>query len=153
MSIKKIEEEKNNKIFKKLDLIVYLVIALVVISLFLAIVVPNKAEKVDSIIGTIDDTIIFEYSYSKDSIEYFDKSFVEAENEANSVTISISSKYGHNVLFIDKIKREAKIISADCSVSKDCTYMIIKNINDGIVCVPHHLIIKPKTNIILNPSA
>ena len=60
--------------------------------------------------------------------------------EDNTITIYLDQSKTHfNKIKVDKKQRTAKVIDANCSTSKDCTFTPALKGNSAIVCVPHKL--------------
>ena len=58
--------------------------------------------------------------------------------------LTVTTADGVNTCFVDLGERSVKMTDADCSVSKDCTYMPALDGGDGaIVCVPNRIRIVP----------
>lgn len=60
--------------------------------------------------------------------------------DGDTITIYLDKTKTHfNKIEVDQKQRTAKVIDANCSTSKDCTYTPSLKGNSAIVCVPHKL--------------
>ncbi len=156
MSLATLKKEKTNKPFQKFDLIIYLVLAVIIISLFLGFVVFKGKKQSNGIEIILDETVIMTYIYENDSITITDGYYnnLAIENIETGYKITVFSDDNHhdfNLILINKEQKKVSVLDANCSVGKDCVKMEITNGSGSIVCVPHKLKIKPRGEEIEQP--
>lgn len=146
MSISNIKNEKNNKAFKKADLLLYGIIIMVVAILFIVFVFVNNDEGLSGIEVYISDELVLAYDFSSDEFDYDNNSeTIVIKNVADGYRVTLyedEDKDHYNIILIDAKNKKITVEDANCSSSKDCMYMSIEKASDLIVCVPHNLIIK-----------
>jgi len=144
MSIDRIKQEKENKFFKKSDIIVYAVLAVLIVVIFLVIFIPKKSGQLTGIEIKYGDISVCTYNFDTDTLTYSPE-YVKPEKLSNTqyklLFYEKEDYKEYNVIIIDLTKREVKCEDADCSLSKDCVHMKINKVGDNIICVPHKLFI------------
>ncbi|MEG1528466.1 MAG: NusG domain II-containing protein [Clostridia bacterium] len=153
MSQKTLINAKNQKVFLPLDLVIYGAIALTIALLFILFVFAPQKEALQGISIIYSDQnaehTIFTYDFETNKYQiaddFKDKVNVKASQDQLKVTIYFFAKEKTevNILIIDTKGKTVRMLDADCSYHKDCVKMQIANSRDTIICVPHHLIIKP----------
>ena len=144
------EVDKKISPYKKGDLFIYILIAVIVLALFLAFVIFPGAKKTDGIIIRKHGKDIVKVLFEKEEFSFLNdgEKFVIAEKSSDGVIIFTVKEDGshYNVVKVDCINKSAKVTDANCSTSKDCVYS--PAVSDGkgaIVCEPHELLIIPIT--------
>ena len=144
MSGKAFSRVRGGKFFKRADIIVYALIAVVSIVLLLVFLLP-KEEDLTGFEITYDGARVLTYEFDGGlDVEdgYFDR--VSIEKNDGGVYITLTTDDGVNTCFVDLERRSVKMTDADCSVSKDCTYMPALDGDGGaIICVPNRIRIIP----------
>lgn len=153
MNKKGVEDVKKSKYFTLWDIIPYLCVLAVAVTLLLVFLLPEK-DDISGFYVEYGDKSVLTYDFAEDKFDieesFFENVDLEAENGGYTVTIITSD--GKNVFFVDKEKRTVKMVDADCSFSKDCTYMpAIGESGDSIICVPHKLKIIAKGDGVSSP--
>lgn len=156
MSLVTLKKEKTNKPFRKYDLIIYLVLAIIIVSLFLAFVVFNNDKQSDGIEIILDETVILTYYYNSDIMSVNDNCkdnlLIEKTELGYEITVFSDDSHQHfNALIVNKEQKRVTVSDANCSIGKDCTKMEIVGGNGSIVCVPHKLKVKPINSQIEQP--
>lgn len=145
MGLERIKQEKENKFFKKWDIVVYSVIALIIVALFLIVFIPRKNDQISAFVIKYDNTQVCEYNFDTDTITY-NQDYIKFEKESQYIyviTFSLKGDEDYNIIKVDLTNRNITCEDSDCSHSKDCTHMRISKMGDNIICVPHKLIILP----------
>lgn len=124
--------EKIDKPFRRGDLVLYIVLAVIVGATFFLTLINGGAESGFSVY--VDNELVMTYSFAtaKAEISVGYESFVIIENER---TIKIQTKYGYNLLHIEN--GNVTVTDADCGFSKECTHMSLSG--GAIICAPHRL--------------
>ncbi len=135
--------KENLKLFKPIDLLVYALLIIGVFSLFLFFVILPASSSSDGFTVTINGKTIFNYhygSYTVDLVDYKMADHIVYDKQKSTITIYLDdNKQDFNLIEIDEANKTAKVIDANCSLSKDCVYTpSIKN-GSAIVCAPHKL--------------
>ncbi len=149
MSIAKIRQEKENKIFKRWDILVYAIILILIAVLFLTIFLTKDNSRLDGFKVSYDGDVIYTYIFSTKEEQKEDKyiDILERSDSILKIRVHLSDlEHDYNIIQVNLQERVITVIDADCSVSKDCTGMKIKSMSDTIICVPHKLIIEPIGN-------
>lgn len=141
MKSRGVDDVKKSKYFTPWDLIPYAAVIAIAVVLLLAFLLPAK-ESMTGFYVEYGDKRMMSYDFSSDrfdvSAEF--ENAVKVTAESGGYTVEVDTSEGHNVFFVDKGKRTVKMTEADCSFSKDCTYMpAIEQAGDSIICVPHKL--------------
>lgn len=150
MSLKKIEQVKADKGFKIWDLIIYVIIAVLVAVLLTVVFTAFNREPLTGIrisagsSTTLRYNLIFEYEFGGEVKVYSDTVSVEEDGKGLKVTVKTENN-GINVIYIDKTKKTAEMINANCR-SKDCMLLPINNNSGSILCNSHGLKIEPIFN-------
>lgn len=121
--------------FKKGDLIIYLILAVVVAVLFLTAGAGKKQSRGFSV-ELAGKTVM--------TGDFSDRTFVimdeEAAKKVGENLFKITSQEGYNVILVDWQAKNITVTETDCGTSKECTFM---NLNYGdIICAPHSLVIR-----------
>lgn len=142
MSLKKVEQVKDEKPFRLADLIIYGVIAAVAAVLFIVLfAVEKNGAPLDGVRVYVRDEIVFEYGF--DGSGYKILSDCAEVDDGEKLKVKITVDGGYNLIEIDKYARSVSVTESDCR-THDCVYS--KAITDGnsvIICLPHHLRIEP----------
>lgn len=131
---------KNQKLFNWGDVFVYAFTLLIILSLFLAFVILPSTQKSKGFKVMVDGKEVATYLYDgelsiKDNT-YNDLIVVDGD----TITIYLDKTKTHfNKIEVDQKQHTAKVVDANCSTSKDCTYTPWLKGNSAIVCVPHKL--------------
>ncbi len=148
MSLKKIEQVKADKGFKIWDLIIYGVIAvLVAVLLTVAFTAFNREPLTGIKISagsrtTLRYTTVFEYEFGGEVKILSDTVSVEEDGKGITVTVKTENN-GINVIYVDKSKKTAEMINANCR-SKDCMmFLPMKDNSDTITCNSHGIKVEP----------
>lgn len=145
MSLKKVEQAKQDKGFRKGDLVVYGVLALLIAATFLALFLVRDTSPLQGIDVYIDNELVLEYSFEEDAPKISSGTDCAeiVRNDGEMLVIRFSCGGGYNVVEIDKTLRSVAVTDADCA-SKECVAMRNITDNSGIIyCSPHRLMILP----------
>ena len=132
--------KKNKKLFRWEDVFVYTFTLLIIFSLFLAFVILPSTQKSKGFKIMVDGKEVATYLYDGElSIKDNHYNDLIVAN-GNYLTIYLDQSKTHfNKIEIDKKQCTARVVDANCSTSKDCTYTPSLKGNSAIVCVPHKL--------------
>ena len=149
MSLKKIEQVKKDRGFKLFDIIIYGAVIAIVAVLFIVLFATRDASSLTGVKITVKGEAVFEYEFGE-SPQYSDAVTVE-END-KEITVTIVSDDDVNVVFIDKEKKTAKMIEANCK-GRQCMYFAAMDDNsDFIYCSPHGVKVEPLFKDLDNPN-
>ena len=149
MALKKIEQVKKDRGFKLFDIIIYGAIILIVVVLFIVLFTTRDSSSLTGIRITVKAEIVFEYEFGS-TPQYSD--IVTVEEDGKGITVTIETDGDKNVVFIDKDKKTAKMIEANCK-GKQCIYFAEMNDNsDFIYCSPHGLKVEPLIQDLDSPN-
>lgn len=136
MSIDRIKKEKDNKFFRKGDIIVYALVAATVISLFLVVFLVLPDGKPEAIRVLSEDAAVAEYDFSGEIRLLSDRASAERTEQGWRVTV-VSGGGDRNTFVVCDSERTVVMEDADCG--GDCLLMKITSEKDSIVCVPNRL--------------
>ncbi len=136
MSLKKISEEKQNKFFRKKDLIIYILVAVVIAAVFLAVFFSEDNDAPEGIRIIYADEVIFTMTIGEEGTILSD--VVTREKTYFGYRITVATEYGSNVFDVNVKEKTVSVESADCE-GGDCRHMKISKKSDSIVCLPHLL--------------
>lgn len=133
------KEKKQNKFFKKGDILIYALVLLILIASFVSIFFKD-VKSVDRI--TVNDLssgrTIFSYDFSSQS-SYFDEEKVRVTDKSEYLEVEITTGGGYNMLVVEK-NGVAYMKEADCSFNADCVHSDkIMQSGDVIICLPHKI--------------
>ncbi len=120
--------------FKKGDIIVYLALIILVVTLFLVTLLPQR--EINGFTVTVGGKTVLYGDFLNNSVKISKVDWVEKIDEN---TYKIISQSGYNTIKIDWQNKDVVVIETDCGISKECTYMRLKN--GDVICVPHQMII------------
>ena len=146
MSLKKIEQIKDNKPFKILDLVIYMAVLLSAAALFVAFYFTRERGELTGICVYYNSVEIFTYDFENDEYKISDEShIVNITDSAEALSLRFvvnadNTESDYNDIYIDKTAVSVTVTQADCSSHKDCCYMSdITNDSMEIYCTPHKL--------------
>lgn len=153
MSKQTIQNIKTNKPFAWWDIIIYILLALLVIGLFWGIVWSKDNDKVVGIEIVQNDAIILTYDFDTDTIKTYSQSvMIDQTSHGYMVMIHTQDAKGYNKIAINVYDRTVDVVDTNCSHSKECMHtQPIKHQTDSIICMPHALIIRSRTDTIKPP--
>jgi len=131
---------KKEKPFSPYDIIVYVVIAVILVGIALAVFLPEKKTllKADIYYG---ETLIYTYSFADGKGEITENGvpYVTAENVNDVTKVTIVTPLGKNTAEIGR--DYVKMAEADCSSHPDCVekFSPIKTGGKVTVCMPHNI--------------
>lgn len=142
--IEDIGRARKGKPFRKADLVVYGLIALLVIGLFVAFVFTRTDANATEIIAERNGERVFTYSFADGSLTLNEEysGIVEYSDLDGGYTITIFTDKKRSAFNTVVIESGGKtyISDADCSNRKDCAHMKAIDAGGGtIICVPHGL--------------
>ncbi|MDE6613426.1 MAG: NusG domain II-containing protein [Clostridia bacterium] len=141
MSLKKIEQVKKDRGFKILDLIIYGAVLALVAALFIAVFTTRDTSALTGVKITVGTESVFEYEFGGEPQKKAD--CVTVEEDGKSITVTVVTDGGTNVVYIDKAEKTAKMIEADCR-GKQCMYFPeLDNNSKYIYCSPHGVKVEP----------
>lgn len=131
-------KDKENKVFKRADLIIYAILLILSAFLFLqSFKIKSADTKTNGFSVAVKGKVVMTGDFTT-------KTYVI--NDETSVTVvaddvfEIVSESGKNVICVLWNDGDVKVTDTDCGTTKECTYMSLKN--GDIICVPHSLIIR-----------
>lgn len=132
---------KDEKPFKKGDIIVYAVVAVVIIAVALAVYLPKKnTEEITYFDAFFGDEKLFSYDFStkRITVTEFGKGKVNI-TDGETIKVKIVTEKGSNELEIGD--NYVRMVSADCSSHPDCVEKFSPLTTGGkvIVCLPHEI--------------
>lgn len=151
MSLKKVEQVKKDKGFRIFDLIIYGAIAVIVAVLFIVIFTTRNTDPLTGVKVSVKAQVVLEYEFEGELKTYSDVLIVKEDDKGITVTIR-TGKEGINILYIDKVKRSAKMTEANCN-GGDCKHF--PDMNDKskyIYCSPHGVKVEPLYKDYDNPN-
>lgn len=157
MSRKTVDNVRNGKPFRLLDLIVYGGLALAIIALFMAFVFFRPHSAIGKIFVDVRGERVVTYDFDTKALTVADGKAenVEVTKADGKTTLKIFVDDEHteyNVIEIDDEKQSVSVTDANCSRHKDCVYSPAITSADGmIMCVPHELKVYGKSDN-MNPS-
>lgn len=131
------KKERENKIFRKSDLILYAVIAAVIVVLFIVVIFVLPNDKPTGIRVISDEETLLNYTFGDVIVTESDRLSAVAIESGYKVTV-MSKDGGYNIIIIDNKSGTVVMEESDCD-GKDCSLMKITAQKDAIVCVPHRL--------------
>jgi hypothetical protein len=146
MSLKKIEQVREDKGFKIFDLIIYGVLAALIIVLFIVFVFTVDKNDLRGVNVRISNDVVFTYSFENNKYDVINSQIVEVVSESDDeLVIRLNfDNDGYNDITINKAEVWVKVTAANCSMRKDCVYTsAISNDSSMIVCAPRGLFIVP----------
>ena len=141
----KIAQEKENKFFKRWDIVVYAILALVIVALFLIVFIPRSKDQISAFKMEYNGIEVLEYNFDNDSVK-MNSDYITFEKESQTINITFkesNDSNDYNIIKVDLTTRQITCEDANCSLSKDCTHMKISKMGDTIICIPHKLFITP----------
>ena len=133
---------KSSKPFKKLDLIIYFLVFILIFTLFLVfVIIPKRDENLGFIVKLNGKTIATVKYGQTPNIEDDFKNFVVISSDTILIYVN-EEKTEYNKLQFDDEKKTVKVIETTCP-SKDCEKLTLNVGNGVIICAPHNLIISP----------
>lgn len=147
MSRKVFERVRANGFFRRADLWIYALVVIVAVALLLAFLLPEK-EDLDAFEVTYGGERVLVCDFEQITVQEKFADNVEIEKEDGGFSVTLTTEDGVNTFFVDFGERSVWMTDADCSVSKDCTYMpSLKDDGGSIVCVPNKVKIVPLEKI------
>lgn len=146
MSLKKIEQVKGGKLFRIWDIIVYVLVVAVSVSLIVFFAVTRDNTELSGIVVTLKGKDVFTYDFIGESYEISSPQNVEiTEENGDRIVVHVYDEEGYNDIEIDLNNDSVRVIAADCSYHKDCVYSLPMDSNSSvpIICTPHGLVIRP----------
>lgn len=148
---KDIQKVKNSRFFKKSDLFVYVAVAVIAVVLICVFFVFNNRSELTVVQLFVDDELWLSYDFSADNFSDENKNVIVEEIE-NGYYVSVINNDEKNIFVIDTKDKRVYMTDANCSFSKDCTYIpAIEKEGDTIICVPHKLKLVAKGDVVDNP--
>lgn len=147
MSLSFVKKVKKTSFFRPLDLLVYgVLLALILLFFALSGITKDGAGKIQGLTISVKGEEIAYYSYQDDTFTQksaFAGSIVcEKKSDGTHLKISFFDG-GENELFVSSDHSLAKMKEANCSNTKDCTFLSISSPTDFILCAPHFLLVTP----------
>lgn len=146
MSLKKLDEVKQNKWFRAWDIIIYAVILIAAVALILAFTLGGDRSEVEGFYVAYKGERVLSFDFSEDSPKVLDGNRITVSAQGNVFTIRFETEDGgYNIIEADAENKTVRVTESNCSLHKDCTYTapIKSNSSPSIVCTPHSLVIVP----------
>ena len=142
---KQVLQLKEQKPFKLFDVILYAVIAVFIVGLFVAFFQKTDSNFVGVDVN-LDGEVIMNYRFENDVIKVGDKwkDKILVSYDGDLIIVKFVFGKDYNVLEIDKAKKCAKMIEANCSYHKECVnnFPVIDSADKFTICAPHKLQIR-----------
>ena len=155
MSLDKVEQTKQSKPFKALDLALYAVILLVTaVLLIVFVMLPEKTSLTAS--GAVaeialDGEVVFDYNFANGAYKIYGGAAEIQANENGKTAVIVyadGNRHDYNIIVFDEADGGGiSVHSANCSFRRDCTFMTIKKSGDVIICIPHRLKVYIKSTV------
>ena len=142
MSLKKIEQVKQDRGFKLFDIIIYGAVVLIVAVLFIVLFTTQDKSSLSGIRIMLKAQVVFEYEFGGDDPLYI-ADCVTLEEKEHGFNVIIENDGDKNVIFINTDKNTVKMVDANCR-GKQCMYFAAMDDNsDFIYCSPHGIKLEP----------
>ena len=149
MSLKKIEQVKNDKWFSPFDLIIYGSIIILVVVLFIVIFTTRDTNPLSGVRIYSSAEVVFEYEFGQEAVCGNGAEMLEDDK---GITVTIRTKGGVNVVYIDKTKKTVKMKEADCRGGQCLDFPAMSNNSNFIVCSSHGIKIEPYATDLDDPN-
>lgn len=139
MSIEKIRQIKNTNVFRPLDLIIYLGLAILIIMLFWVFIFNVKKDPLTGVDVYLKKDIVYNYDFTKNKgkiAKGFEDNVIVTLREDRIEVKIINEGNDYNIFIIEnKPKAKVYMYEADC-FTKDCikSFKPIFKEGDVIVC-------------------
>lgn len=143
MSLKKVEQVKNDKGFRLFDLIIYGAVLAVVAIVFIVVFTTRNTDPLTGVKISVNAEVVFTYEFGGDPV-FTDSEALTVKEDEKGITVTIrTGDDGLNVVYINKSAKTVKMTEANCK-GKHCIYFpeMSKN-KDVIYCSPHGVKIEP----------
>lgn len=133
-------ETKKRTFFTKRDVAVYIILAVVIATLFAAFVIfPRKTES-KGFCAYAEGKLLFTYYYESDKTVVTEYGKNRTERSGDKIYIYCDeARSGFNELTVDRENKTVKVTDSDCSKTRDCVYEPALKNGGAIYCVPHKL--------------
>lgn len=132
---------KKSAPFKKTDLIVYLLIAVIIAVTFLFFTLDTKTY-VSGFYVSVKDQKVIDYDFEKNTYSILNNDLVKVETNGSNVSFTVTLSNGEfNVITVNKTDKSVKISDANCP-RKDCVSfspIVYGKKNKLIYCAVHDL--------------
>lgn len=140
-------KDKENKVFKRADLIIYAILFIIAACLFLqSFKIKSDDVKTNGFSVAVKGTVVMTGDFTTKTYVIKDETSVTVVEDG---VFEIVSESGKNVIRISWDDGDVKVTDTDCGTTKECTRMSLKN--GDIICVPHSLIIR-KIGLVADPT-
>lgn len=140
-------KDKENKVFKRADLIIYAILLVIAVCLFLLSWKMNDDEtKSGGFSVAVKGKVVMTGDFTTKTYVIKDETSVTLV--ADDV-FEIVCESGKNVISVLWNDGDVKVTETDCGTTKECTYMSLKN--GDIICVPHSLVIRA-IGVVVDPT-
>ena len=148
MSLTKIEQVKQDRGFKLFDIIIYGAVIVLVAVLFIVLFTTRDTSTLTGVKISVKSHVVFEYEFGG-TPQHSDS--VTVEDDGKGLTVTVISDGDKNVVYIDKDKKTAVMLEANCK-GRQCMYFATMDDNsDFIYCSPHGLKVEPLKQDLDNP--
>lgn len=137
----KLEQARNAPVFRFGDLFVYVTLVLLIVGMFFVFASKRDTSALTGIEVLRENEIIFSYDLeARRVIKTSEGISIEETKEGIFVTV----KHGTDENKFRIKEGSVTMVSANCSLHKDCVYMPDITDNSAIIeCLPHRLVIRP----------
>lgn len=144
---------KEGRAFRKLDLLFYGVILLIIVSLVLAAVFARDGGTSAGFCITRGGETVYIYRFGEGGeIVPAEGVSTEVREEGELVFVTVRAGEAYNTVEIDPENRTARVIGANCSSHSDCTKMPPVGEEGFILCAPHALCVGPLEEDLFRPT-
>lgn len=140
---------KNGKPFRRWDVLIYLLLAVIVATLFLSVyLIKNKKPESTGVEFIYCDQVVFVFNFDGTYDQKVNDITVEIDKRTDNIyqlTFLLENNYDKVIrLKINLKEKSVDVLFSNCSNTKDCVYM--PEIKDGvgsIICMPFDFKIRP----------
>lgn len=154
MDEERITKMKKHPFFQPRDLLLYGIVAVFISLLFLSVFLSTDKSEITGLDFSYGGKRAATFDFSSCQLKEYGVENVSFDcdfsDDGQTITVTVhTGQDGINIVRIDRSSHTAVMQDADCSASKDCTYIKISSAADSIVCLPHKLVVSPVTEFIL----
>ncbi len=146
MSLKKIDQVREGKLFRVWDILVYALVIVVSVVLIVVFTFTRDNTPLSGVIISYKGQTVFTYDFQNNKYEITSAEHITVvEDEADRLLVRFTCDEGFNDIEFDLDAVSVKVVDTDCSVHKDCLYSTPLTVNGSIpiLCQPHGLVIRP----------
>lgn len=146
MSLKKIEQVREGKLFRTWDILIYALVIVVSVLLIIFFAVTRDNTQLTGIVISFKGRQAFTYDFNAgEYVVYLPENISIEEETEEKILLRVFDDDGFNDVEINLRNDSVRMVDADCSTHKDCTIMQPLTVNGSvpITCLPHGVVIRP----------